>query len=333
MTMARQTRAKTAIRPIRQAPRLRQADGTPQGPIVHLTAAILASVTPLASVVVPVFNGLPYLRDLVAALLAQDYPNLEIIFSDGGSSDGSLDYLATTDDERVRVITTPKGTTAAANWTAATQAAQGAFIKLICQDDLIEATTISRQAADLQNHPNAVMAIAPRRIIDARGGTLAARRGCQGLARGEHPGSEVMRRCYLQGTNVIGEPLAVLFRRQPLMQCMPWNDANPLMLDVSLYARVAPLGTVVVDQHVVGAFRVSASSWSTRLARVQRQQFVSWQREYEAGLATPPPKLDLIRARLGMERQALTRRLVYRLLRIRGGLVAPESRQDLSSHQ
>ena len=266
------------------------------------------------------FNGLPYLRDLVAALLAQDYQNLEIIFSDGGSSDGSLDYLATIDDERVRVITAPKGTTAAANWTAATQAAQGAFIKLICQDDLIDATTISRQVADLQNHPNAVMAIAPRQIIDARGGTLAARRGCQGLAPGEHHGTEVMRRCYLQGTNVIGEPLAVLFRRDALLQSMPWDDSNPLMLDVSMYAKVAPLGTIVVRDDVVGAFRVSASSWSTRLARVQRQQFASWQREYATSLASQPARFDQMRARAGMERQAFMRRLAYRVLRLRGAL-------------
>ncbi len=51
---------------------------------------ILAAVGPLASVVVPVYNGMPHLAELVPALLAQDYPDLEIVFSDGGSTDGSL---------------------------------------------------------------------------------------------------------------------------------------------------------------------------------------------------------------------------------------------------
>jgi len=277
-------------------------------------------VTPLASVVVPVFNGMPYLRELIAALQAQDYPHLELVFSDGGSTDGSLEVLHAIEDARVRVITMPAGTTAAGNWTAATEAATGEFIKLICQDDLIDATTISRQVSDLLSHPEAVMATAPRRIIDAHSRVLAARRGCQGLSSGEHHGSEVIHRCYLQGTNVIGEPLAVLFRREPLLQAMPWDDRNPLMLDVSLYAKVAPLGTVLVREEVVGAFRVSASSWSTRLARVQREQFAAWQDDYAASLTSQPGPLQRAQARIGMERQAVMRRAAYAVLRARGGL-------------
>lgn len=279
-------------------------------------------MTPLASVVVPVFNGLPYLRDLVAALLAQDYPNLEIVLTDGGSSDGSLEYLNGIDDSRVRVIAMPAGTTAAGNWTTATEAATGEFVKLICQDDLIDPTTMSRQVHDLRSHPEAVMAIAPRRIIDARGHVVAARRGCQGLAPGEHDGADIIRRCYLQGTNVIGEPLAVLFRREPLLQAMPWDDSNPLMLDVSLYSKVAPQGMVVVRDDIVGGFRVSAASWSTRLARVQRAQFAAWQHKYAAGLYPQPSRLERARARLGMEQQALTRRLAYRVLRLRGAFTS-----------
>lgn len=265
---------------------------------------------------------MPYLRELIAALQAQDYPHLELVFSDGGSTDGSLEVLHAIEDARVRVITMPAGTSAAGNWTAATEAATGEFIKLICQDDLIDATTISRQVSDLLSHPEAVMATAPRRIIDAHSRVLAARRGCQGLSSGEHHGSEVIHRCYLQGTNVIGEPLAVLFRREPLLQAMPWDDSNPLMLDVSLYSKVAPQGMVVVRDDVVGGFRVSTASWSTRLARVQREQFAAWQHKYAAGLYPQPSRLERARARLGMEQQALTRRMAYRVLRLRGAFTS-----------
>ena len=102
------------------------------------------------------------------------------------------------------------------------------------------------------------------------------------------PGADVIRACYLNGTNVIGEPLAVMFRREPFLAALPWDDSNPLVLDLMFYAKVAALGDVVVRKGSIGGFRVSTSSWSTRLASVQRQQFEQWQREYETSLTRAP---------------------------------------------
>ena len=60
---------------------------------------------PLVSVVVPVFNGLPHLVDLTASILAQTHTNLEVVFTEGGSSDKSPEFLATLTDPRVQVQT------------------------------------------------------------------------------------------------------------------------------------------------------------------------------------------------------------------------------------
>jgi glycosyltransferase involved in cell wall biosynthesis len=285
-------------------------------------------VSPSASVVVPVYNGMPHLRALVEALLAQDHPNLEIVFSDGGSTDGSLEFLESVDDPRVRVITIPPNSGAAANWTAATESATGEYIKLVCQDDLIVPEALTRQVADLEAHPEAVMAIAPRDIIDAKGHVLYAKRGCQGLAAGAHRGADVVHRCYVRGANIIGEPLTVLFRRESLLASMPWDDSNPLMLDVTQYAKVAPHGDIVVRDESIGAFRVSDSSWSTRLANVQREQFARWQRGYAASLPQPPGRIERTRAWIGMEQQALLRRAAYRVLRMKGAFRSGDSVHD-----
>jgi glycosyltransferase involved in cell wall biosynthesis len=49
------------------------------------------SVTPWArvSAIIPVFNGERYLREAMESALSQDYPNLEVIVIDDGSTDGS----------------------------------------------------------------------------------------------------------------------------------------------------------------------------------------------------------------------------------------------------
>ena len=119
--------------------------------------------------------------------------------------------------------------------------------------------------------------------------------------------------------DVIGEPLAVLFRRDDLLACLPWVDHNPLMLDVMMYAKVAPRGEVVVRKDSVGAFRVSGTSWSTRLARQQAEQTRRWQQGFEPQLAGLRAA-DRTRAALGRHLQVGLRRAAYAALRVSGRL-------------
>ncbi len=286
-------------------------------------------MSPLVSVVVPVFNGLPHLRALTDSLLSQSYENLEVIFSEGGSTDGSPEFLATLKDPRIRIVN-QEGTGAADNWTNATEVASGDLIKLVCQDDLLKPDAITKQVEDLQRYPDAVMAIAQRDIIDARGRVLYAARGLAGLKGELLTGAEVIRTCYLQGTNVIGEPHMVLFRADVLKAALPWDDSNPLMLDLSMYAKVAPTGNVVIRHESIGAFRVSTSSWSTRLVKQQLLQTKQWQHEY-ARLATPTvTKVEELRAFAGRHVQTALRRAAYRVLKAKGAFASDETQRELT---
>ena len=41
------------------------------------------------SIIVPVYNGAAYIKRCMEGLLAQTYPNMEILLIDDGSTDGS----------------------------------------------------------------------------------------------------------------------------------------------------------------------------------------------------------------------------------------------------
>jgi glycosyltransferase involved in cell wall biosynthesis len=47
--------------------------------------------TPLISVVTPSFNQARFIRETLQSLVDQDYPNLEVVIQDGGSSDGAVE--------------------------------------------------------------------------------------------------------------------------------------------------------------------------------------------------------------------------------------------------
>jgi GT2 family glycosyltransferase len=50
--------------------------------------------TPLASIIIPTWNGIEYIEDCLDSLLAQDYPEFEVIIVDNASSDGTPEWVA-----------------------------------------------------------------------------------------------------------------------------------------------------------------------------------------------------------------------------------------------
>ena len=61
---------------------------------------------PLVSIIIPVDNIAPYVRDCIESVRNQTYHNIEIIIVDDGSTDGSGELCEefAVQDERIRVI-------------------------------------------------------------------------------------------------------------------------------------------------------------------------------------------------------------------------------------
>ena len=274
---------------------------------------------PLVSIIIPAFNGLPFIRNAYQSCLDQTYPNVEICISDGGSTDGTIAWLKDL-PASVRTDFLPAGSSAAENWTHATMMAAGKYIKLLCQDDLLYPQAVGRQLADLVRNPQASMAIAQRDVISASGKVLYRNRGLTGLSRGIHTGPQVLDSVYLGGTNTLGEPHVILFRREALLAAMPWNSGRHYLLDLDTYTNVLEQddAMAIVRKEPIGAFRVSTSSWSTRLVSSQLKQIGAWQDEYEKALH--PGMFKRGRARIARYRQHALRLLAYSWLSFRGDM-------------
>lgn len=93
---------------------------------------------PLLSIIIPVYNAEPYLRDSIGSILAQTYDNFEIVMIDDGSTDGSLalcEELASK-DKRIRVFHKPNsGVAATRNF--GLDNALGDYIGWVDSDDII----------------------------------------------------------------------------------------------------------------------------------------------------------------------------------------------------
>ena len=91
------------------------------------------------SVIIPVYNTKQYLTDCLNSILAQTYTNLEILFIDDGSTDGSRELLDSFIDldKRIRVIHQANGGVCAAR-NRGIEEAKGTYLSFIDSDDTLE---------------------------------------------------------------------------------------------------------------------------------------------------------------------------------------------------
>lgn len=276
-------------------------------------------MSPRVSIVIPAYNNAAYLRATLESVFAQTYQDYEVVIADHSSVDGTAEIIQSFASEpRLRILSpTPHGGGAKANWNRVSQHAEGEWIKLVCGDDLLAPNALEAQMAAADANPGAVMVASKRDIVDARGEIVFAGRGLANL-QGRVSGADAVRATVRSGTNIFGEPAAVLLKRAVLAEGW-WDDSFPYMIDETAYVRVLHSGDLVALPQTLASFRISASQWSVRLARSQAGQAAGLHRAIMADQPGTLTKLDVARGNTLALANAYARRLVYVALRRRMG--------------
>ena len=106
------------------------------------------------SIILPVYNGLPYLQTAVASVLASNRNDFELLVSDDHSTDGSIQYLESILDSRLRLLRTPARMSMAEHWEWALSQSKGPWVMFLGQDDALQgyffdhADTLTTEAAE-----------------------------------------------------------------------------------------------------------------------------------------------------------------------------------------
>ena len=91
---------------------------------------------PLVTTIIPSYDHARYVGNAIESVLAQDYPNVELIVIDDGSSDGSHDVIrAYAHDPRVTAILNTENRGQSFVFNRALEASTGAFVQLLPSDD------------------------------------------------------------------------------------------------------------------------------------------------------------------------------------------------------
>ncbi|HYT40387.1 MAG TPA: bifunctional polysaccharide deacetylase/glycosyltransferase family 2 protein, partial [Acidimicrobiia bacterium] len=216
---------------------------------------------PPVSIIVPAYNEEVGIAAAVRSLAGNDYPTLEVIVVDDGSTDGTSAVVAAIDDSRVRLIRQPNaGKPAALNTGIA--AAHHDVIVMVDGDTIFEPDTIRHLVAALADPT--VGAVAGNTKVGNRRGMLGRWQHIEYVM-----GCNLDRRMYEALDCIMVVPGAIgAFRRQALTE-VGGVSADTLAEDTDLTMAINRAGWRVV-------FESRARAWTevpTSLRQLWRQRY------------------------------------------------------------
>jgi len=289
---------------------------------------------PLVSICLPTYNGERFIDAALASIAAQDYPCIEVIAVDDGSTDGTADRLRAWRKRPLRLVVHGRNRGHNATWNETVARSTGAFVKFLHQDDELRPDCVTRMVRTIEDAPTAGLVFSRRRVVfddlseqDARAWLeLAGRLDQQfGELAPVNRGPELLQRWAAAGYhgNWIGEPSAVMVRRSALTGAGLFAHHVIQATDMELWARIMARHDVCFIDDELAMFRVSTPSLSfvnrrTRRAWLDRLWLFECLMHDAETAATLPELAALLRAE---RRQAF--RSTLRVGRLRDGSVVP----------
>lgn len=211
---------------------------------------------PSISVVTPTFNAATTIRETLDSIAAQDYPALDHVVVDGGSTDGTLEILeAEAAAGRLRFISEPdNGLSDAFN--KGVRMATGDFVGWLNADDTYEPGALAAVAAAVTAKPDAEWATGRCKIMGGSGeeSRLAVTAYKNFLLK------RFSLRLYLTN-NFVSSP-ATFVRRSVLDEIGALDERFKYSADYDLWLRLARRGNPVYVDADIARFRMADDSLS-----------------------------------------------------------------------
>lgn len=226
---------------------------------------------PLVSIITPSYNQARFLEATIQSVLAQDYPNIEYILIDGGSTDGSLEIIQKYANRLAYWVSErDQGQTDAIN--KGFNRARGEIFAWLNSDDTYQPGAVRQAVEFLQGNPTVGLVYGDANLIDESGQVI-----------GSFPARQTDYKRLLTG--YVHIPQQTMFFRAEL-----WKQVGPLdptfffAMDYDLWVRIAKISTLHYlprlwanfRLHGSGKTRVSDDRCWPEMLRVQQRETGRW---------------------------------------------------------
>ncbi|MFT3934712.1 MAG: glycosyltransferase [Chitinophagaceae bacterium] len=131
------------------------------------------------SIILPVRNGGDYVKECVQSILNQSLNDFTLHVLDNCSTDGTLQWIQSLNDERIVVYPSEKSLSIEENWDRILSVPRNEFMTMIGHDDLLHPHYLQTMDALIKLHPKASLYQAHFIFIDSFGKEM---RPCQPMA-------------------------------------------------------------------------------------------------------------------------------------------------------
>lgn len=230
------------------------------------------TAAPLVTIGIPVYNGADHLAEALESVLAQDYPNLEVVVCDNASEDDTPTIVArfASKDPRVRSVRNPTNIGLLPNFRRVRDEAHGKYFGWLGHDDLLsDPGYISAVVAFLEDHPKVVLCHTWISMLRPSGETQVIE--FPELDPGR-PWAEAQRDLFRWPQDWLEMASHGIFRREALVQVpMPerTRTGRPYLFcwEINLLTTLATRGRVVALPQALRTYRSSPDSAARQMGR------------------------------------------------------------------
>lgn len=245
----------------------------------------------LVSICIPTYNGASFLQEALNSVIKQTYKNIEVIISDDASADNTLEIaekFKVSVDFPVSIIShKPNGI--GANWNNTIKNANGAYIKFLFQDDILYPDCISEMIATFKENPNLGL-VACKRDLIVEGDInstivdwIDKFKNLQSQFETANNMTIIDKNFFseeyflLGNTNKIGEPSAVMFKKEVVKDVGYFDEKLKQILDYVFYYRILKKHPIAIINKPLVAFRIHEN----QATNVNRNKDISDYKKYK----------------------------------------------------
>ena len=106
------------------------------------------------TIVIPVHNGMPYIKDCIQSALNQDYNDYNIVILENKSDDGTAEFLDSLSSDKITVFKSKKLLSIEENWARIKDLNLNPYMTILMADDFLHEKYLSSVADMIRKHPN-----------------------------------------------------------------------------------------------------------------------------------------------------------------------------------